>query len=166
MLPKASKCVCFSKAAKQTNECKCQTWLWKASKSTEPICQNQPKFPGKSHKIQNSQKMLKLKWKLKVRKSLGKTWKNGQISAKYLLRPILRKLKIGKMKNPRVPPLFKIILLKLNVRNLAEAIFLKIQKTNLPNFTKNARKTEYELQPILRKSKKAKIKKAVVLFPF
>ena len=48
--------------------------------------------------------------------------------------------------------------------NFGRGNFPQILKSNFPNSPKNARKTEYDLQPILRKSKTAKIKMAVVLF--
>ena len=53
--------------------------------------QNSTQNARKSHKIQNSQNRLKLKWKRKVRKSLGKKWEKWQYFGKVPFTAYFRK---------------------------------------------------------------------------
>ena len=164
MCPKASKMVCFFKAAKSTNECKCQ-WL------IENDLHQKSKYPGKNP--QNQLKLRNLKTGLKLIETqfnqnfCGKTpGKSDTILAKYDLRPILKNVKIRKIKNAVVLFLFWGVSETLPNKKSTEANFLKIQKPNLRKKSEKRQNFNVRFTAYFSKLQKPKNKKvrSLVLF--
>ena len=101
--PKASKNNGFSKAAKQTNECKCQTWLERPQNPLNQFAKLPPKCQENAQNPEFS-KQVETEMKTESTKISGKKWEKRQNLGKVPFTAYFKKTQNRKNKKSESSP--------------------------------------------------------------